>query len=342
MKKSNRFCFLLFTFCFLLFYSCSSKRNIPDVSNINVTLKVLRFDEDVFAIDTNNISASLDELQKKYPTFINDYLYNIMALPPQPDSVVAGLKLFIHDYKKTFDSSQLRFKSFDKEQKQIKRALQFVKYYFPNYKIPTQVITYIGPIEGYANVLTSAGLAIGLQLYLGRNFPAYHTDYVEDVYSDYQDARFEPPYIVVNCMHNILDDMYPDKSAGSPLIEQVVEEGKRMYVLDEILPDVADTLKTGYTESQLNGCYENEAAIWNYFLENNLLYITDQMQIRDYTTDGPKTEGLGEGSPGNIGEFVGWQIVKKWMAKYDNKKTLDELMQTPSKQIFDEAKYKPR
>lgn len=319
----------------------AQKKN-PDVSNINVPLKLLRFDKDLFAIDTNNISASLDRLQEKYPSFINDYLYNIMALPPQPDTVAVGLKLFIRDYTKVYDTAQARAQQFDEQMLQVKRGLQFVKYYFPDHQIPTQIITFIGPIEGYANVLTASGLAVGLQLYLGKDFPAYHTAYVEDVYAGYQSARFEPPYIPVNCMHNILDDMYPDKSAGTPLIEQVIEEGKRMYAIDEVLPEIADTLKTGYTTAQLKGCYDNEAGIWNFFLENNLLYITNQMQIRDYTTDGPTTQGLGEGSPGNIGLFVGWQIVKKWMEKYDNKKSLDELMQTPAKQIFDEAKYKPR
>ena len=333
---------ILFTLSILLFYSCKTHREIPDVSSINVSLKLLRFDEDLFASDTNTISISLDKLQQKYPTFINDYLYNIMALPPQPDSVTAGLKLFLHDYKRVYDSAELKFKSFDEQMQQIKKGLQFVKYYFPDYKVPTQIITFIGPIEGYANVLTAGGLAVGLQLYLGKDFPQYHTDYVEDVYSDYQSKRFEPQYIPVNCIHNILDDMYPEKSAGTPLIDQVIEEGKRMYVMDMLLPETADTLKTGYTAAQLKGCYESEAGIWNYFLENNLLYITNQEQIRDYTTDGPKTEGLGEGSPGNIGEFVGWQIVRKWMDKYNDKKTLDELMQTPAKQIFDEAKYKPR
>jgi hypothetical protein len=339
MKK-----FILAFIVFGFLFSCSSKRKIPDVSNINVPLKVLRFDEDLFSIDTNNVASSIDKLQEKYPTFINDYLYNIMAFPPQPDSVTAGLKLFLTDskYKTVHDTAEAKFKSFDEQLAQIKRGLQFVKYYFPDYKIPTQVITFIGPIDGYANVLTSGGLAVGLQLYLGKNFPTYHSEHVEEIYADYQSARFEAPYIPVNCLHNILDDMYPDKSAGTPLIEQLIEEGKRMYVINEVLPELADTIKTGYTASQLKGCYDNEAGIWNYFLENNLLYITNQEQIRDYTTDGPTTQGLGEGSPGNIGLFVGWQIIKKWMSKYDDKKSLGELMQTPAKQIFDEAKYKPR
>ena len=122
----------------------------------------------------------------------------------------------------------------------------------------------------------------------------------------------------------------------------MVEEGKRMYVLDMVLPETADTLKTGYTASQLKGCYENEAAIWNFFIENNLLYTADPSQIRDYTNDAPRTEALGQSSPGNIGLFIGWQIVKKWMTGKAKAVTLQQLFEADAKQIFQQAKYKPK
>ena len=51
----------------------------------------------------------------------------------------------------------------------------------------------------------------------------------------------------------------------------------------------------------------------------------------------------GDASPkaGVLGQFVGMQIVAKWMGK--NKDLLpDALMKTPAKQIFEEAKYKPK
>jgi hypothetical protein len=142
-------------------------------------------------------------------------------------------------------------------------------------------------------------------------------------------------------MTNVINDIYPPKSGTRTLIEQMVEQGKRMYVLDLLLPETADTLKTGYTEKQLQGCYDNEPGIWNFFLQNNLLYITDPLQTRDYINDGPRTEALGPASPGNIGLFVGWQIVKKWMGSHENT-TPEQLLQTPPKQIFEEAKYKPK
>ncbi|MEO8711413.1 MAG: hypothetical protein ABI405_04775 [Parafilimonas sp.] len=327
-------------FCLILF-SCKNEKPAPDVSNIKVEVQLKRFDKDLFSVDTNNISASLNTLQEEYGSFLNDFLYNIMVLPPQPDSVAQKIKMFLHDYRFVYDTTQKYFSDFNDGFTQIKKGLQYVKYYFPEYKIPENVITFIGPVEGYANVLTQSGLAVGLQLYLGQNFPVYHSDFISEVYPDYQQRRFEAAYIPVNCMKNIISDIYPEKNGSSPLVYQMIDAGKRLYMLDHFLPQLADSLKTGYTQRQLNGCYDQEAEIWNYFVQNNLLFITDQIQTRDYMQDGPYTEVFGNASPGFIGQFVGWQIVKKWMSTHEET-SLSQLINMPEKQIYDEAKYKPR
>lgn len=311
------------------------------MSGIKVEVDIKRFDQDFFAADTTKVEEHLDTLQKKYPSFLTDFLYNILAVTPQPDSAVTKVKMFLNDYRLIYDSAQQNFASMEETKKQITRGFQFVKYYFPEYKLPQHIITFIGPVEGYANVITTEGLAVGLQLYLGKDFPIYHTDYINAVYPDYQSRRFEPQYIPVNCIKNIIDDIYPGSKPDMPLAYQMVEAGKKLYVLDQLLPKTADSLKTGYTQKQLDGCFENEGLIWNHFLQSNLLYETDPALTRDYMNDGPKTELLGEASPGFIGQFVGWQIVKKWMES-NKEKSLKELLQTPAKQIFEEAKYKPR
>ncbi|WP_235921047.1 gliding motility lipoprotein GldB [Foetidibacter luteolus] len=324
----------------LLLFSCKPGKKIPDVSGIKVDVEVQRFDKALFAIDTANVEASLNKLQEQYPSFLNDYLYNILMAPPFPDSVIQKVKLFTRDYGSLYKAVQQKFPDFN-EAGEVKRGLQFVKHYFPSYKVPAKIITFIGPLEGYGNVLTADGLAVGLQLYMGKDFPVYQTDFISNVYPAYRSRRFEPQYIAANCMRNIIDDMFAYNPAGKPLVEQMIESGKRLYLLDQLLPESADSVKTGYTQQQLDGCYAHEAAIWNFFLKNNLLYESDPFLIRDYINDGPKTTELGEGAPGNIGQFVGWQVVKKWMEKND-KKTLPELMQTPARQIFNEAKYKPK
>jgi uncharacterized protein YjaZ len=57
--------------------------------------------------------------------------------------------------------------------------------------------------------------------------------------------------------------------------------------------------------------------------------------------DGPKTEELGDASPGFIGLFVGRQIVRKYMDKHSDL-SLGEMMKMDSRKIFEESKYKPR
>jgi hypothetical protein len=323
-------------------FSCNNK-NIPDVSNIKVDLSVQRFEQDFFAVDTNNLMGSLQQVGSKYPVFLGDFLYNIMELPGLSDTSLqtqALLKKFIADYRPVKDTADIVFKHFGDIEKEVKRGLQFVKYYFPAYKPPTQLITYIGPMEGYSDVITRDALAVGLQLHMGKNYSLYSSNIGQSVFPAYISRRFTPDYIPVNCIKNIINDIAPEKGGSLPLVEQMVEKGKRLYVLDKLLPYTADTLKTGYTAAQLQGCYKNEGNIWNFFLTNNLLYNIDPGQIKSFMEEAPNTPEMGEGSPGAIGTFVGWQIVKKYMNK-NSALSLNELLHTDPKKLFEESKYRP-
>lgn len=326
----------------ILVSSCTG-RKIPDVSAIKVNLQVQRFDQDFFAIDTNHLDQSLQQIHQKYPGFLRDFIFNILALPPQPDSSKAVEQQtisFIRSYTPLKDSADKIFSNTADIEKEVKRSLQFVKYYFPSYKLPVKLITFIGPINSYGNILTADALAVGLQLYMGKNYSLYQSEAGQQLYPAYISRRFQKEYIPVNCIKTIVDDLFPDNSAGRPLVEQMVQAGKRLYLLDQLMPETADTLKTGYTKNQLEGCYKNEGVIWSYFVQNDLLYVSDPSIVKDYMNDAPQTQAFGEESPGFMGQFVGWQIVKKWMRK-NEKTTLQQLMDTNAKTIFEQAKYKP-
>ena len=330
---------LLIICSFLLVISCRSKKSIPDVSGVQVSLQTERFEKDFFAVDTNHIDVSLQVLSKKHPGFTQDFLFNILGTTT--DSANKDVRKFISTYQNMNKAALEKIKDFKPIEDEIKKGLQFVHYYFPSYKLPTKLITFIGPINSYGNIITPNALAVGLQVYMGRDYPLYLSEEGQLMYPLFVSRRFEPAYIPVNCIKNILDDMYPNNSIGKPLVEQMVEAGKRIYLLDMMMPDAADSIKTGYTQQQLTGCYESEKNIWSFFIQNDLLYSTDPNLTRDYMNDGPNTPALGDASPGNIGQFVGMQIVKKWAEKQKNLLP-DALMKTPAKQIFEVAKYKPK
>lgn len=322
--------------------SCNGDK-APDVSHIKVELKVERFEQDLFAIDTSNIDQSLNQLNQKYPGFLQDFIFNILGLDPHPDSaykVQQDLAAFIASYKPLKDSADKVFADIDEIARETKQGLQYVKYYFPGYQLPDKLTTFLGPINSYGNVLTTDALAVGLQMYMGKNYSLYHSEAGQQMYPTYISRRFEPQYIPVNCIRNIVDDMYPDNSAGRPLVEQMIEAGKRLYLMDHFLPKTADTLITGYTERQLEGAYANEDVIWSFFVNNDLLFAADPALIKDYMNDAPNTAALGQASPGFIGQFVGWQIVKKWMDKNEGFHPR-KLMETDPKIIYEQVKYKP-
>lgn len=329
-------------FICLLLFSCSNGDKTPDVSGVTIPLSTGRFEKDLFGMDTANFAAQLDQLQAKYPSFGENFLTTILNTDPKwtPDSTARYVRGFIQAYRPVYDSAEKLFTDFTPYEKDIKKGLQFVKHYFPAYKVPSKVITYIGPLDGYGDILSDDAIIIGLQHHLGANFSLYKSELVQTTYPEYISARFEPSYIAVNSMKNIVLDMFPEKLEDRSLVQQMVEKGKRLYILSKVLPSVDEYKLIGYTKQQLADCYAHEQAIWDLFVQNNFLQTTDNNIIKNYIGEGPKTQELGDASPGNIGSFAGWQIVKKYMQKNPSV-TLPELMAADAEVIFEQAKYKP-
>jgi hypothetical protein len=280
----------------------------------------------------------LQKLAGQEPLFTQDFLYNILATTPS--TAAKDVPEFLSAYQSMFKQTSTQFASIKTEEAAIKQGLKYVKYYFPDYKLPTKLITFIGPINSFGNIITIDALAIGLQMYLGKNDPIYVSEEGQSLYPTYVSRRFDPSYMATNCMKNILDDMFPLQDAGAPLCEQMVEAGKRLYFLKQVQPNLPDSIVTGYTAAQLEGCYKSEKDIWSFFVQNNLLYQKDPSLIGDYMMDGPNTAVFGDASPGFIGQFVGYRIVEAWLQK-NKALTLDKVMRTPAKIIFEQAKYKP-
>lgn len=337
---------------FIILLSACDRKQGPDVSGIDVSLTTIRFEKEFFALDTNNLSASLDRLHGKHPVFLRDFLQNIMGLPPITDSgaqAMNAIRRFIRDYRPVYDSVMKLFPDLNEEEQDIRQGLKHVKYYFPEYQLPQRFITFIGPMDayfeastgGYGDVITTEGLATGLQLHLGQNFSMYHSEMGLALYPSYISRKFTREYIPVNAIKNIIDDLYPDESSEKTLVEQMVEKGKRLYLARQLMPETPDTLIIGYSDRQWKGCLENEGMIWNYFLKNGLVFNNDPSLIKNYIGDAPGTPEFGEGAPGNIGLFTGWQIVKKYMENNEGV-SLADLMRTDPRTLFEQSRYRPK
>jgi hypothetical protein len=345
MKKASVFLFLT-----ILLAACTSKKDVPNVSDIKVNLAVERFDEDFFSLDTIAIEKALSNLTIKYPALLPVFLQNIVGVNDD-----AGVKTFYRLYKPVFDSTQKVYKNFEPVKADIEQAFRYVKYYFPSYKTPAKLVPIVGPMNSLNDMAKMANgdltpnfigpdfIGISLQFYLGKNFSLYNNEYfINNVSPLYRSRRFSKEYIVADIMKLVADDIFPDKSSTRPLIEQMIEKGKQWWLIDKFLPEVPEHIKTGFSKEQIEWCRENEGLIWSYIIKNEDLYTVNPITIQTYIGEAPFTQGFSqELSPGNIGPWIGWQIVKKYANKNSGMKPEDVMKSLP-KQILEEAKYKPK
>jgi hypothetical protein len=338
MKKTTA-AFLIF----LTFAACHPRNPAPDVSGIHVDLNLERFDKAFFAIDSNNVPKSLFLLNQRFPYFTNDFIVNILGGEPLSDTSFNSFKIaraFYTTYLPVRDSIELAFQQLDWLERDTRKAFAYIKYYFPQYSLPGKLVTYIGPFDAPAAALTRYTIAAGLQLYAGSHFSFYRSAQGQEMYPAYISRRFEKQYILPNCIKAIAEDIFPDTSASRPLIEQMIEKGKHWWLLNKFMPECPDSLISGYTEKQLSFCRENEGQIWNQILQADIFTI-DQDLIKNFIGEAPNTQGMPDASPGNIGQWIGWEIVKKYEEKNPSL-TPDQIMKTNSRKLFEDTKYKPK
>ncbi len=341
--------FLLFVATVLLF-SCSDKNEEPDVSDIKIDVNIKRFDQDFFSIDTTRLDAEVQKLGERYPSFLPLYFEYFspvdFIVKQQGRSFTEAFTEYYRNIKPLWDSSQKRFSNLNKIENALEKSFKYVKYYFPNWKV-ADVLTTVeslnpeNPSEVYGTTYFHDTLVISLQMFLGGNFSVYDPAQ----YPEYIRRRFEPEYIVPNSIRAISTELYADSSEGA-LVEQMIEKGKRWYLMKKLLPDYPDTLITGYTKKQSDWCDSNEGNIWGYINQNENLYSNEQSTLQIYIGEAPFTSTLphgnaGEGAPGNIGAWVGLQIVESF-AKQNAALSLPQLLRTPARKIFQESRYRPK
>ncbi|WP_064965661.1 gliding motility lipoprotein GldB [Tenacibaculum ovolyticum] len=314
------------TLCVLVLGLSSCKKEVAfnlevDVSNIKVNTIIDRFDIDFY----NTEPEDLEKTKKKYP----------FLFPSQPDSIWVN-KLNNKDERELYVETQKVYNTLDDLRGELTSFFKHLKYYNPKFKSP-KVITMLTNID-YDNRIVYADslLLISLDAYLGKEHKFYND------YPAYVKQNNEKKRIIVDVAESIIEaHFFPSKQRS--FIDKMIYKGKKMYLLDAYLPKISDKIKIGYTQVKFDWVEKNEESIWKYFIEKNLLYSTSKELDKRFLDIAPFSKFYMEQdnqSPGGIGEWVGWQIVRSYMQKNDV--SLQQLLQTSEEEIFKKSKYKPK
>ena len=315
--------FLTFLMVSLTFFSCKEEpRSAVDISKITIDFSIERFDIDFY----NTKPENLIETKNKYP----------FLFPKQVEDSIWISKIENEEEQELFLETQKVFKDFTEEELQITSLFKYVKHYSPKFTAP-KVITMLTNID-YENrvIYADSLLLISLDAYLGKEHKFYND------YPNYIKQNNHKKHLIVDIANTIIDKQISHNSSRT-FLGKIIHEGKKMYVLDMYLPEDTDEEKIGYSSKKMAWAKANEEHIWKYFIEKKLLYSTDMKLNKRFLEISPFSKFYLEedsASPGRIGVWLGWQIVRSYMQH--NAVSLPELLLTNEEQILKKSKYKPR
>jgi gliding motility-associated lipoprotein GldB len=308
----------------LLLFSCDNKSKVEKaVEEIPVEMKVVRFEQAFFDAKPENLA----DVKAEYPDFFPE---------GTPDAVWID-KMQHPQWRELYQEVEKKYKNFVTQQSEIEDLFKHIKYYFPTIKTPT-IYTVISEMDNNSKAIyANDKLVIALELYLGKD----HKFYGE--FPAYLRQNFEQRQMLPDIVSSFAFGVLPNPK-DKDLLSMMISSGKELYLKDILLPEYSDAERIGYSEDQIKWSKENESYIWEYFVNDKLLYSTDSKLANRFINLAPFSKfylEIDNESPGRIGQWVGWQIVRSFMEN-NPKVTIQDLIKMNEKDIFELSKYKPK
>ncbi|MEK7255748.1 MAG: hypothetical protein AAB316_13445 [Bacteroidota bacterium] len=324
---------------------CGKGKNIPDVSKVEVSVEIKRFEQDLFTLDTNNLAAELARLEEKYPGFAPLFFSEVLG---STDSTIApqGHEKYVRGFithpsvRKLYDTCQVVFPDLKGIEKDFEQAFKFYKYYFPTQPLSGEVVTYISEYTLGGFLYDDNAIGVGLDFYLGETYPYVQYNPGNPNFSQYLVRTFNKDYLVFKSVKLLAQDLLGNPK-GNRLIDYMIHGGKELYLLDRLMPRAPDSVRLEFSQKQVDWCDDNEANIWAYFISENLLYSTDFGTFRKFIEYSPNSPGMPDEAPGRTANWLGWKIVEAFMRKNPAVSLEELIMMEDAQLILDKSKYKP-
>ena len=323
------------------FISCKKNHYRVNTSSIKADIKIKRLEKDLFTLNPDEIIPMVPSLKKKYDGFLQLFSFVINTGDINDSSFGDFLLRFCSDKQnnEVFALTMKKFPDVTAIEDGLKDAFCHYLYYFPGKSVPA-VFTCI---TGFNNSIITGDslLGIGLDRYLGADCEYYPRLNI----FKYLAAKMTPENIVPDCMYGWGAsewDFATLKYPADNVLAEIIHYGKLKYFERCMLPETSDEIIFGFTPDQMKFCRNNESQMWQYVIENNLLFSTDQFTIRKLTGDAPFTSYFTKESPGQAAIWLGFRIVESYMKKNPSIKLEEMIKNTDVQGIIQKARYSPQ
>ena len=304
-------------------WSCQDQSGLSkEIEKIPVDFKVERFDQKFARITPEE----LPQIKAEYPFLFPERFPDSVWIEKINDTIQQEINEEVGEI----------FSDFTSEEEQLHSLFQHIKYYYPSFEAPT-VVTITSEVD-YKNkvLLTPEYLFIALDTYLGKD----HKFYLG--IQEYLKKNFEKNQIIQDVAAEFAKEKVPQPESKT-FLANMIYYGKILYLKDLWLPETTDHEKIGYTGEELEWAKNNEAQIWRYFVERELIFDSDTQLYSRFLYPAPFSKfylELDSEAPAMLGQYIGWEIVRAYMDEYEV--SLQEMLNTDAETIFNKAKYKPK
>jgi hypothetical protein len=330
--------FLLFSSICIIISSCKNNDFNINVANIDIDLEFKRFDTLFTSLTPENLYLKLPDIEKEYAVFFDLYNNEIIGIG-SPYAIDYSDKVNeFQTYCKSSGITKLVNETFpisDSLENSLTDAFKHYNYYFHENYIPS-IITCISAV-GLSVFTTDSIIGISLDKYLGKDCIIYDQLGIDQ----YMQFKMDKHMIGVDCMRAWCMGEFSFNDSVNTLLSNMIYEGRIQYFLDAMLPETNDTLKWGYSYQQFKWSEAYEKEIWDYLVEEKILFSSKLMDIKTFTGESPFTTPFHNISAPRAGTVIGYEIVKSFM-KNNKNITLSELMKiTDYTLIYNNSKYNP-
>jgi hypothetical protein len=346
MEKMKQITWVFVLFIFLA-AGCQleEEQKVPDVSDIEVQVEVRRFEKALFSIDTTQVAEQLAQLETAYPEFSAIFFGQLMgSKDPRiaPQGHEAYMQGFIqHPFvANLYDTCMILYEDLGWFEQDLEQALKYLKYHFPELTVP-HVTTFVSEFSIANFIYEGNALATGLDFFLGEEYPYIKYNGGNPNFSNYLVRTYNRDHMVSKTLKPLVEDLVGPVQ-GRRLLDYMVNHGKQLYVLEQLLPYTSDTALIEYTPDQLAWCETNELEMWAHFLKEDLLYSTQWQDVRKLVEYSPHSPGMPPEAPGWTGNYLGWQIVKAYMRRHPDASLKDLLAVDDAQALLDQARYRPK
>ena len=306
----------------------------PAASALAAPIRLERLERPFFQI--KNAAEGLQFMQA-HPAVARYYLQ--VGQAPSPQALASSLAQLATtpELQKLGRETEAAFPDSTTLRQSLGTMFGKVKYYFPDFKTPPVTATYVSGLLGKDIFVNDSLLVLSLDWFAGPK-ASYRPDL-----PGYMLRRYRPENLLPTLATAVAGKYVPRRPTVAPsVLDEMISQGKRLYFAGRMLPCTPDSLLMGYTRKELVGLEANEAKVWGHFLEKNILYATTPFLIQKYVAERPNVPEIDATCPGRVGQWVGLQIIRKYMAEHADV-TLAQLMAEPSSQrILDQSHYRPK